>query len=288
MPLATVRPDGEGHRIIVVSQDCDAVQGDCELEPGIEVVVATPLSQVVKKHQHLRDPRALHLELRGTGSERYPVAITPWAKGVVARPTLLAYRPNPELRLRDVDIQDIADFLARRYDRDALPEEFERRFVIGMDKLKTLFRANPDVILQIYLKVTPSEELAPFQPDADDEDQPRYEATVVVLVTDTLLDNKAEMAAFRDSKIPDLKRALRKGCPGVDVEDVILYGSDSLSVKRARDLRRVDLASERSIIAGRRADQAEATEARAARRADGPDGPLAEGRDQGERRPTAA
>jgi len=242
--------------VIVISQDCDVVQGNCQVEPAVEIVVATSLPNgLERRHQQLRDPRLLHVELRRRDGKE-PIAISAWARGAIARELLLETPPDETVWLREEDLQDLVDFISRRYERDAFPEEFARRFGEGFEKLRSLFRANHQKILQIYLRVEPFEELVRYNPEQED-DQRHYNVDIWVLVSDALLDDKAALAAFRSSELHKVIRSIRQKCAGIDVELAPVVGQDGMTVGHVKKLRRVDLAAEQAVVASRMADAAE-------------------------------
>lgn len=254
MPFASEN-NVEGSRAIVISQDCDVVHGDFSLEPAAEVIFARPLPNgVERRHQQLRDPRRLHLVLNGPNGPE-AVSVSPWERGAIERSMLLEYAPDESVGIAESDLNHLVNFVARRYDRDAFPEEFARRFCLGFQKLQSLFRTNSTAILQIYLDVSPMEELGAYLASTEVA-QPHYGVEIVVLVTDVLLNDRAGLAAFKSQAVNAAVRAIRVGCSGVDLENVQVIGADDLTVARASRLRRVDLASEKAIVADRAAASA--------------------------------
>jgi hypothetical protein len=76
---------------IVVSQDCDVVQGDFTKEPVVELILATK-KRAFNGYRCLRNPRVLHLELFDSITDKdVSVEIQAGRRGYLAHEALLDF-----------------------------------------------------------------------------------------------------------------------------------------------------------------------------------------------------
>ncbi|CAM2159420.1 conserved protein of unknown function (plasmid) [Pararobbsia alpina] len=210
---------------VLISQTCDVVSLVDESEPFVEFAVATiqdgkpdPADTFLKSFRKFAVPLMnvqQHLLLR------------PWDRVQVPRGALVGTRPSQDLTLDWRSCQDLMDWLATRYTRSALPDEFNRRLkVAGAEEAirKTLARAPR--VTEIYLLLRPrSIEIANL-----DES---YSIDVVLLCErDVYLDQGARLAI---QTVVDEIEGIFVNVGGLEIEGVKLRGEHEFSRHEMRE-----------------------------------------------------
>jgi hypothetical protein len=222
---------GGGHWFVVASQDCDVVHGDCDAEPAIELVAARAIAEADPRHMHLRHPRELHLVGTLNDGTAQPVAAHILDRGFLRRPLLLDHAPDPRIRFSPKAIAELAAFLSRRYDREAYPDAFVRRFQRALARLESILRANDTLILDIYLTLGSRAELP---------DDQSYPVSLTVIVADSVADHdQATMNRIRNEVAAEVRKAVRS-CRGIELDIVRVAGRDDLTLREAQTMTLLD------------------------------------------------
>jgi hypothetical protein len=238
---------------VVISQDCDAVQGSCEAEPAIEIALLTEVEKLDGNFRNLANPRLLHFELQDAQGRRRAVEANVWHRGFIARTELVQRTPTEAWTVRGAELNNLADLFGRRYTREGFPDEFMGRFASAEQALAQLVSKNVDKIHDLYLKVTPLDELS-----EDDPDGHPYDVTLYVVISDALASDAGRRKVWSNSHLPNLKKAIRQ-CPGIELEDVIVIDMDEMSLGTASQLMRWDLDPLRAKLAAKARERAAAT-----------------------------
>ena len=135
---------GEIHRPdqaigVIISHDCDLANA-AEKEPYVEVILARPIDRL-GQHAHAKNTRLLHLQyLDGHSPRCFELLAT--EKYSVSKAKILALAPSARFKLSNSNRHTLRRWLAARYDRQAFPENFERRLRLCVsDSKKTIAEA---------------------------------------------------------------------------------------------------------------------------------------------------
>jgi hypothetical protein len=114
-----------GAKAIVISQDCDILAERLEDEPFVEVAVGAQIPSIDPNFSYAKNPRKLDLDLARSGTSLGAVRLEMRLRGSVPR-NLLA-QANPSGEVADGAFRGFVNWIARRYDRAALPDAFNTR-----------------------------------------------------------------------------------------------------------------------------------------------------------------
>lgn len=213
---------------IVISQDCDVANGDADVEPVVEIAIATPIAAIDPARQQLRNPRELHFELRTEAGVR-PVSVQVRDRAMIEKMALLDIAPRNSL-VRDADVASIAALFGERYTRAAWPDAFERRLGPAKRRLKTVLQKYSEEIAEIFIALRPSEEL---------DDKQAYNVLVYVVLNDVVTDGK-QAKEYNSLKV-EIKAAVRRPihekCTGINLDDVIVCSRQEVSLRELDHMR---------------------------------------------------
>ena len=152
----------EGVYLIVASQSCDIANMG---EPIVEFSIARKIKSVDGNFTHNKHPRKLHIEAKIDENE----TINSLALEILAHEKICLSKselpeslsPEPYIRLELNILQEYIAWLAGRYQRPALPTEFDKRFdaVWIKSKRKKFSEKSSEHILGIYVEINPDAEL---------------------------------------------------------------------------------------------------------------------------------
>lgn len=153
-------PRTAADRYVVVSQSCDVVCRDFKGEPTVEVICTRPALVDDEERLHMRNPRVFQFDVPTTGGA---VRMEAWARdrGHISRTTRAAVEPETSMPLAVGTSDELAIWLSRRYDRTALPDEFNQRLKDRRKALRKLQRQAGDGLIGIWVRVEPMRELPP-------------------------------------------------------------------------------------------------------------------------------
>lgn len=144
--------------LIVTSQDCDVVHHSLSAEPWVELIAVTPADKENGNLLHLRNPRRLQFYLNLKGNRRL-MEVSVHDRCRIPRELLADQPPDTETSLQPDDVSCLIRWLARRYDRSALPDTFNKRLQPCQVKIKKLLGKASAVIQQLLIAIDPWEEL---------------------------------------------------------------------------------------------------------------------------------
>lgn len=225
-PLA---PDRE--RAIVVNVACDVVHRKLANEPVVEVVRARVLDAVDSNFAARRNPRLLHLTLRDGGTDR-PFALRAHDRGHVDRRLLADHRPDAACMLPPDGQDMVAEWMAARYQRTALPDAFNDRLMADKRdrRIRRVMREAADEMLAVYVLLSPAGELPPTD---------TYRVIVRGVMTKGAYDDTATRSRVDESFWQPLL-ALLAEVRTVVVTSAALISEDAFSVRDLRRMQRLE------------------------------------------------
>lgn len=242
-PVPFANPVPDEARYLVISQDCDVIHGNVAAEPAVEVVAVTPILQCDPTCQNLRNPRELHVHVSIADDDSRPSAIRVWGRGFIDRSLLGAHDPDASISISHNDLRDVVDFVGRRYDREAFPDEFVRRFKKTQKKLEMVLRTHADRIVDLYVIVEPFTELPRMSTEknpGDSEASQLYRVWMDVVVEQGLMDgDPSVLNAMKNGVKPGLRKAITN-CAGIELEDLVFRGPEEITLARWRKMHRLD------------------------------------------------
>lgn len=197
----------DGGRFLLVSHDCDiAHRGD--FEPIVEFYLARPIqAEPNGNYTHAKNPRRLQIALRDPeGVVRY-YELRAGDRNVVDRAWLQENVPDASLQLPVTSLRILQRWLADRYIREALPDNFNDR-IAGAWKAEVVpaLKENGAQITDIYVALGPWEELDP---------ESEYEVGLIALMLDDDYDDPARRVSAGEV-LAAITASLNR-CDGVNV-----------------------------------------------------------------------
>jgi hypothetical protein len=129
---------------VLITQSCNLVCRDLHAEPNVEVITGERIATANGLYLHGRNPRQLHLPIQTSGQQ---VFYEFFARNRLIFPReWLADAPcNPEYKIGEHDCRTLIAWWAARYERAALPDEFQRRLSPIQKKLRGYAKKLVDV-----------------------------------------------------------------------------------------------------------------------------------------------
>lgn len=156
---------------VVISHDCDLIQSS-EIEPDVEVIAGHRIAKSDGNLTHAKNPRALDVTVKQNGVDVH-CRLNAKCKTKVAKSELMAASPDKSIDMPAYVKATLQKWLASRYRRTALPDEFDRRLkATGLHKqLASLLEPVGNIVIALFFLV------------GDDEKQPDdvYDITIYVL-----------------------------------------------------------------------------------------------------------
>lgn len=210
---------------VVISHDCDLARGVAK-EPWVEVIIVQPTTGRLQGDQtRMKNPRALDFSGRLDGA---PVTCRALAADRIVIPKGHFAGRTPAQFLDTNPSGLLASWIARRYIREAFPNEFETRWRPARKAIRDHLQATGTHLDGIFLRLDERE----LGPD---------ESYVVVargsMLSEDHLDSTKRTLA---QQALDGAMALLTQCDGIDVEESILLSEADLSLDDIRLLKRWD------------------------------------------------
>lgn len=216
--------------VLVASHSCDVVQRDGEKEPVVELLRARLIPDVEVPDgnlSHAKSPRLLQFRSSVTGRSAVYSALAHdrWAipRGMLVGATSTTWLEKDVTSL-------VASWLARRYDRAALPDEFVDRARPANPKVLTALRHTNDLVTGLYVNLSSLAELPASVP---------YEVSLVATMKIDDYQHPDRVLRAR-SAVGDLEVALTS-CQGIEVRDALVVSEDGLSLADLREWTRWEL-----------------------------------------------
>lgn len=204
-------------RLILVSHDCDIVHSGTR-EPVVEVCVALPLERMNGSYARAKNPRILHLTLQVAGNA-VPHEIEASNRRQIDRSQLETMMPANNVVLPAEDLRIITRWLAKRYDRAALPDRFNERLVPAQEAIRLALQGGGARLSMIMLHLDPEDELPV---DAS------YRVFLFALMPKEIFENEPDRIAGT-ATIAQVAAAMSR-CNGIEIVDFALLSEDDLTL----------------------------------------------------------
>jgi hypothetical protein len=151
MALKLIAPSEADTKIaIVISHDCDLVQS-IEVEPDVEVIAGDRIPKSDGNSTHAKNPRTLVITLKQSGVDVH-CRLSAQGKAKVSKCDLMTASPDKATEMPADAKATLQKWLASRYRRTALPDEFDRRLkATGLQKrLASLLEPAGNTIIALF------------------------------------------------------------------------------------------------------------------------------------------
>lgn len=207
-------------KLILLSHDCDIVQGSYDLEPYVEFFVARPAAKLDGTKTKGKNPRCLQLCVEVNGEKKlYEISIH--EKYRDQRSLLEQGSPEASCCLSQRDIRNMGLWAGKRYYRPAFPTAFNNRL---SDSAKRKFRK---AIEQYGAEV--SGIFIFFESERELPDNEPYRIIVRVVAPPTILEDDREVQTL--STLVGKLWEVFALCSGIEVEELNLDSESEFSLE---------------------------------------------------------
>jgi len=210
---------------VVASHSCDLTHHTPEGEPYAEVLVAELVDSLNGNFTHGKHPRKLHMQMHSHEEESSVLEFLPWRRFWVERRKLACMVPDENRFLLREDIRILSVWLAQRYQRAALPDDFNNLVrSVSKQRNKLHTKISPHVS-GLYVEIFPDRELA---------NNESYSMNILALVP---REQKEETDSVQQG-MEELVELFQQS--GIDVESYVQV-EDNVSYGRVRRMKRFPL-----------------------------------------------
>jgi len=211
-------------RCLVITQDCDLVHRNFEAEPWCEILLLRSIEQANGNFMWAKSGRMLHMSIPTVGEYECNIH----DRHRIPRWHLTEHAPDTAMTLDARTLNLLRQWLARRYARVALPDEFNRRVGNVQKKVMKVLEKVGEDLEEVYLN-TAFREL-----QADEE----YMIILIGTMQDEVYEDTVKQAAVEAA----LAKAagLLETCPGVKSVDYEVRARKDVSLSEIDHLRRWD------------------------------------------------
>lgn len=206
--------------LVILTHDCDLVSEDFDDEPFVDLLLARRIASGARDGNffHGKNPRRLQLE---SGGALYEILAK--ERLTIDRVLLASHAPDASRTLPGNIRGLVAGWVARRYERAALPDAFNERTARAREKIRKHLKTDADLVTKIYLSLPSEAELT--------EDEPY--AVVVSVVADS--EHVADQIQGRrlKSMTDAIEKALSETA-GIQVADCRLVPDDEFTLADMR------------------------------------------------------
>jgi len=218
-------------KLIVLSHDCDLVNGSYEAEPFVELFAARPRPPEHKNGVLFngKNPRRLQFFVQENGEPRlYEIDVH--EKYRVDRRILEKGSRDSSIAVHERDVVTMAKWASRRYNRPSMPTAFLNRISNPIkDKLTKKLKRDGEDVVCILVAANTIEELA---------DDKSYRIILwVVIYPDAGQEETREQRAI--GVVSELRKLLSQ-CQGIEVEDADLRITSEVTMFDLQSLVRWD------------------------------------------------
>lgn len=176
-------PEG---RYIVLSQDCDILNGSMEKEPVVELIEANLIPQSNAEFMVGKNPRQLHVELT---EKNCCFELLPHKRFFIAHSYLEAIEADA-INFTGQPLKLLLNWIGKRYKRPGFPDEFNRRIDLKViRKIKATLGDKAKNSLGLFINLSPEKELAPND---------TYKIRVKMLVPKDIYENESMLSDIED------------------------------------------------------------------------------------------
>jgi hypothetical protein len=146
---------------VVISQDCDVV-ANVQIEPDVEVIGAVETVTPDHSTLHGKHPRTLALPLVNSAAH---IELAIRRRHYIPKSRLCEFPPSADTLISRKDVRTMAQWVGKRYTRDAFPDAFNLRLRPVRDKLDKLSKSDlGKFVIQVFVLLdVHDEELPPEQ-----------------------------------------------------------------------------------------------------------------------------
>lgn len=204
-------------RLILVSHDCDIVHAGPR-EPVVEVCVAEPLQTLDGTFAYGKNPRLLHVELT-MGEAAIPHSLQVASRRSIDRSVLERLAPANDAEFDESQSRIVTRWLAKRYDRAALPDHFNQRCRPAVAAIRETLRDDGGSLSGLLMSLNSEDELAVGD---------SYEVFLVGLIPKA----RHEVGDERTRSYRAVSRvaAALDACAGIDVVEFELVSEDDFTL----------------------------------------------------------
>lgn len=210
---------------VVISHSCDLTHHDPEGEPFAEVLVAEVADSQDGNFTHGKHPRRLHLLMYSHKGDPCVLEFLAWRRLWVDRRELACRVPDEDRFLLEEDIRVLTVWLAQRYIRAALPDDFNSLVQTTFKKRNKLHARISEHVSGLYVEIYPDREL---------EDGESYSMNLLALVPR----GQKEAIDFVQQGVHELVEHFRQA--GIDAEATV-RAEDEVSYWLVRKMKRFPL-----------------------------------------------
>ncbi len=196
----------DGDAILVISQSCNLVHGDFELEPHVELLIARPIDALDGAFMNGRSPRRLQLCIEVDGAER-SYEIQARNRLVAPRGLLAECMPDSSRSVASPTLRTLIAWISARYDRVALPDAFQGRLRPVQSKLRSAMKKLTDAS-ELFIALNAWDDLPP---DRD------YQIELVIVMPRDRY-SEPEIRASTQRVAEEIAKQLRS-CDGMSLGD---------------------------------------------------------------------
>ena len=209
---------------ILVSQTCDIQTPALSVEPYIEIILCVPIKKIDGNFSHGKNPRKLHIPFF-KGNEEHYFECEMRNRFFVDRNKFTEIKPCLEYSVIQKNIDSIIDWIIKRYNRYAFPDQFNLR--INRKVLRKIIENTHNDITHICIRLHTEEELPSSQP---------YKIQLYLLVDDGILESQhKKLITLLAGLVEEFER---KG--EIKVIDSAVLRLDQITVSEFTALRQLD------------------------------------------------
>lgn len=206
-----------GCRLILVSHDCDILHPG-QREPFVEVCAAEPIERMDGNFRFTKNPRILHIAVQIAGNPT-SYSLAGHRRFFLDRARLEQLRPDAEAHLAQNELDSIVRWLAKRYERAALPDTFVERLDPASDAIRQALAEGGERLSGVFLSLDTDTELDAATP---------YRIEVFGVMPKEHYDVD-EYRATCGTAIEAIAAAMA-ACPGIDIVDHDIYSEDDFTL----------------------------------------------------------
>jgi len=217
---------GKGNLYLVISQTCDLVNPDFDIEPFVEVLRLTPLeSEPANEAIGGKNSRVLQFQIDIEGVPRSFQAL-PFERFFVDRQLLLEF--SAVAHVDDESRGMINAWLTKRFVRAAFPDSFDKRWKQRRKQIEKIIKRLKRVC-DIYIKIEPFSEV---------DDDIDYDLELYLLMNAEDFDDPDIHREYTAHK-KDLEDQFNQ-CPNLDLQEIELVSDAEITLREIQQLRRWD------------------------------------------------
>ncbi|GAA4826448.1 hypothetical protein GCM10011365_07380 [Marinicella pacifica] len=154
--------ENKNQKLIVISQSCDIAHHSIEDEPEVEIIICSEIESLNAMMTNSQNPRVLNLEAikldPNSGATPLYLELKAKNKRSISKDKFIDQLPDETIKLDDHNSRILCQWLASRYNRLALPSEFNER-MRTMRNFKKLLKKTNNFISALYISVEPNREI---------------------------------------------------------------------------------------------------------------------------------